>query len=80
MTHTLQIRDDASALRGGSSGERWMNARFRVPDPAACTAAAGQRQNRPSGPVAQLTLLLALFAATIVLGPLAERLKLPYPV
>jgi len=31
-------------------------------------------------PVAQLTLLLALFAATIVLGPLAERLKLPYPI
>jgi len=30
--------------------------------------------------VAQLTLLLALFAATIVLGPLAERLKLPYPI
>ncbi len=30
--------------------------------------------------MAQLTLLLALFAATIVLGPLAERLKLPYPV
>ncbi|MGI8680052.1 MAG: Na+/H+ antiporter [Jatrophihabitans sp.] len=30
--------------------------------------------------MAQLTLLLALFAATIVLGPVAERLKLPYPI
>lgn len=30
--------------------------------------------------VAQLTLLLALFAATIVLGSVAERLKLPYPI
>lgn len=30
--------------------------------------------------VAQLTLLLALFAATIVLNPVAEWLKLPYPI
>ncbi len=30
--------------------------------------------------MAQLTLLLALFATTIVLGPVAERLKLPYPI
>lgn len=30
--------------------------------------------------MAQLTLLLMLFAATIVLGPLAERLKVPYPI
>lgn len=30
--------------------------------------------------MAQLSLLLVLFAATIVLGPVAERLKLPYPI
>ncbi len=30
--------------------------------------------------LAQLTLLLALFAATIVLRPVAERLELPYPI
>ncbi len=30
--------------------------------------------------MAQLSLLLALFAATIVLGPIAEWLKLPYPI
>ncbi|MBA3339641.1 MAG: Na+/H+ antiporter [Geodermatophilaceae bacterium] len=30
--------------------------------------------------MAQLTLLLGLFAATIVLSPVAERLRLPYPI
>jgi len=38
------------------------------------------KTDRENGRVAPLTLLLALFAATIVLGPAAERLKLPYPI
>jgi CPA1 family monovalent cation:H+ antiporter len=33
-----------------------------------------------SGPVAGLTLLLGLAAATVLLAPLAERINIPYPV
>lgn len=55
----------------------------RLPD--ACAHKTARLRFRSGGTgkecgVAELTLLLVLFAATVVLAPLAERIKVPYPV